>query len=96
MIVALAVGLALLIQAFVVKPYHVLNWDKGGTTHGTPHDYDRHVPLMVIGPGVQPGVRKDEPASPEMAAVILAKSLGIAPPEKAAVDVPRGLFEGGK
>lgn len=78
----------------VLKPYHVLNWDKGGTTHGTPHEYDRHVPLMVIGPGIEPGVRETEQTSPEHAAVILAASLGIAAPEKAAVQVPKGLFRG--
>lgn len=28
-----------------------------GTTHGTPHDYDTHVPLVWYGAGVTPGVR---------------------------------------
>lgn len=27
-----------------------------GTTHGTPYDYDRSVPLAFIGPGVEPGI----------------------------------------
>ncbi len=28
---------------------------KTGTTHGTPHSYDTHVPLVVYGPDVKPG-----------------------------------------
>jgi hypothetical protein len=27
-----------------------------GTTHGSPHDYDRRIPLVFWGPGVEPGV----------------------------------------
>jgi hypothetical protein len=79
---------------FVTRPYHIMgkDWAKGGTTHGSPHDYDRHVPLMVIGPGVKRGVREKERVSPELAAVILAKALGMEPPAKAAGGVPRGLF----
>ncbi|MCG6925062.1 MAG: alkaline phosphatase family protein [Acidobacteria bacterium] len=26
-----------------------------GTTHGTPWSYDTHIPLMLMGPGIQPG-----------------------------------------
>jgi predicted AlkP superfamily pyrophosphatase or phosphodiesterase len=78
----------------VLKPYHYF-WDyfKGGTTHGSPHDYDRHVPLLVMGPGVRGGVSKEE-VTPQSAAVILAKLLGIQPPASAEVGVPKGLFKG--
>ena len=27
----------------------------GGTGHGTPYNYDQHVPLLVLGYGIQPG-----------------------------------------
>ncbi|MCP5112022.1 MAG: alkaline phosphatase family protein [bacterium] len=26
-----------------------------GTSHGTPHNYDSHVPIMFLGPGIRPG-----------------------------------------
>jgi hypothetical protein len=77
----------------VPKPYHLILDLKRGyqTTHGTPYDYDTHVPLLVYGPGVRPGVRK-EPASPLSAAAILARGLGIDPPENAEAGVPDKLF----
>lgn len=65
---------------------------KSGTTHGSPHDYDTHVPLVVYGPGIKTGVRK-EAVTPQAAAVILAHALGIDRPEKAEVTMPDGLFE---
>jgi hypothetical protein len=67
-------------------------WSRGGgTTHGSPHDYDRWVPLIVYGPRIEKGVRK-ELVSPEAAAPILAEALGIKPPSGARVGVPEGLF----
>ena len=38
----------------VLEPY----WIRGGTsgaTHGTPYNYDTHIPLIFMGPGVRPG-----------------------------------------
>jgi hypothetical protein len=77
--------------SLVQKPYYLLGSALTGTTHGTPHDYDTHVPLVVYGPGVKACVRKER-VSPEAAAVILAAGLGIKPPAKAVVKVPAGLF----
>jgi predicted AlkP superfamily pyrophosphatase or phosphodiesterase len=77
----------------VLKPYYL--WGNGlnrGTTHGTPYAYDTHVPLLVYGPGVRPGVRAEN-VTPLSVAAILAHSLGIAPPEKCDTPVPEGLFE---
>jgi predicted AlkP superfamily pyrophosphatase or phosphodiesterase len=65
---------------------------KTGTTHGAPYEYDTHVPLVVFGPGVKAGVRKDR-VTPQAAAVVLARALSIDPPAKAEVTVPEGLFE---
>jgi hypothetical protein len=76
----------------VLEPYCLMMERLEGTTHGSPHPYDTHVPLVVFGPGVRPGVRKER-VSPELAAVILAKALGLKAPAKAAVTVPEGLFE---
>jgi arylsulfatase A-like enzyme len=39
----------------VMKPYHVLESEKAGTSHGTPWSYDAHVPLILFGRGVRPG-----------------------------------------
>lgn len=75
----------------IVKPYHFISSALTGTTHGSPHAYDTHVPLVAYGAGVKPGVRKER-VSPEAVAVILSAGLGIAPPAKAAVKVPAGLF----
>src|SRR5207237_723313 len=63
----------------IVKPCCVFWPYESGTTHGTPHDYDRHVPLLVCGRGVAPLVRS-EPVTPLAVAGILARSLGIDAP----------------
>lgn len=80
--------------SFVPKPYWLgSDWTAAtGTGHGSPHPYDTHVPLLVYGPNVKPGVRKDE-VVPAAIAAIFAKALGIAPPAKAEYGVPDGLFE---
>ena len=80
--------------SLVLKPY----WLDGdsrlstGTSHGTPHPYDTHVPLLVYGPNVKPGVRKEE-VPPAVIGSVFAKALGIAPPARAEYPVPAGLFE---
>jgi hypothetical protein len=76
----------------VVQPYHLITSRLSGTTHGTPHPYDTHVPLLVSGPGVKHAIRRD-PVTPQAAAVILARALGVPPPAKAEATLPAGLFE---
>jgi hypothetical protein len=79
--------------AVVVKPYHVFNeLFTTGTTHGTPHEYDTHVPLLAYGPGVRAGIRP-EAVTPQACAAILAQALGIAPPAAAEVPVLASLTE---
>ena len=63
-----------------------------GTTHGAPHSYDTHVPLLVYGPGVKGGPR-DEAVAPLHAAPVAAKFLGVPPPARAMYGVPRTLVE---
>jgi hypothetical protein len=77
--------------AIVLKPYWLFSSLLMQTTHGTPHPYDTHVPLLVVGPGVKPGVRQDA-VTPLAAAAILARGLGIPPPAKAEYGVPENLF----
>lgn len=75
----------------IQKPYHLLTTRLTGTTHGTPHAYDTHVPLLVYGGGVRPGARRER-VTPQAAAVILSKALGIKPPAKADAEMPDHLF----
>ena len=69
---------------------HLLGEQMTGTTHGSPHAYDTHVPLLVYGPNVKAGVRS-EPVTPQLAPVLLAHGLGIPPPAAAEVTVPDGV-----
>lgn len=76
----------------VLQPYCLMSTYLTGTTHGTPHSYDTHVPLLVYGPHIRPQVRTDA-VTPQAATVILAQALGIQPPRDADVPVPEHLFE---
>jgi hypothetical protein len=76
----------------VLKPYWLLGEPlETGTTHGSPHDYDTHVPLLVYGPGIVPGIRVER-ISPLATAAIFARALRIPAPSDADTPVPRGLF----
>ena len=76
----------------VLRPFYLSSKYPTGTTHGTPHSYDTHVPLMIFGPGIRPGVRA-EAVTPQALAAIFARALEICPPVTAEEDVPEGLFE---
>lgn len=52
------------------------------TTHGTPYAYDTHVPVLLMGAGIRPGVYSS-PASPSDIAPTLAFLLGVAAPNGA-------------
>jgi predicted AlkP superfamily pyrophosphatase or phosphodiesterase len=51
-----------------------------GTTHGSPYFYDRHVPWILYGPGISPGMRKDRVGATDVAPT-LAGILGVATPD---------------
>ncbi len=46
------------------------------TTHGSPYFYDQHVPVILFGAGVKPGVRT-EPATPADLTATLASIVGV-------------------
>lgn len=67
---------------FVVQPAEgcLLSIFDTGTSHGSPYDYDRRVPILFRGPGVDAGTLPDCAATVDMAPALAAR-LGIpAPP----------------
>ena len=62
-----------------LQPYNY--WGQGNATHGTPHDYDAHVPVLFYGPPFKPG-KYDEFARVVDMAPTLAEVLGITPLER--------------
>jgi predicted AlkP superfamily pyrophosphatase or phosphodiesterase len=67
-----------------VKNYVYLGGYVGGTGHGTPYDYDRHVPIVFMGPGIEPG-RRDVETGPEDIAWTLGRLLGLPYPQQDSV-----------
>ncbi len=63
----------------VWKPFYIRNYSGIGASHGTPWSYDTHVPIILLGPGIRPGVYQS-PAAPTDIAVTLAALLGINAP----------------
>ena len=65
---------------YQVKP-HWIERSGTGSTHGTPYNYDTHVPLLWFGVGVTPGIRTERVGVDDLAPT-LAHILGIsAPPQ---------------
>jgi hypothetical protein len=79
----------------LAKPYSFFSYSlllgyPAGTSHGTPYPYDTHVPLLVYGPGIPGGVRR-EAVSSLAAPAVLADALGIARPADAEAPAPTSL-----
>jgi Type I phosphodiesterase / nucleotide pyrophosphatase len=53
-----------------------------GTTHGSPHNYDAHIPLVFMGPGVVPGRYHQHAALNDLAPTVAAM-VGVAAPSGA-------------
>lgn len=62
---------------FVTMPYSQPG--ASGTTHGSPWNYDSHVPLMMFGHGIRAG-KHDRQISPAAIAATVARLIGIDPP----------------
>jgi hypothetical protein len=68
---------------FAVKPLWMLSNSTTGTTHGSPHEYDTHVPMMLYGPRwIRPG-RVDLRVEEADFAPTLAKLLNVPTPPSA-------------
>ena len=61
---------------YVLNPYWILDGSPTGTNHGSPWDYDAHVPIMLFGKDVTPGTYTDDVAPVDIAPT-LAALLGI-------------------
>jgi hypothetical protein len=53
--------------------------DSRGTTHGSPWQYDTHVPLLLLGAGIRPG-QYDRPVSPASIAATIARMVHVDTP----------------
>jgi len=74
---------------WVLDPYCLPREKRKGTSHGSPYDYDAHVPLLLIGAGIRSG-SFERAVSPSCIASSVARLLHIAPP---AGNVERPLEE---
>lgn len=74
----------------VLEPY----WLDGMTTasHGSPHAYDREVPLVAMGPGIRMGQRIETPVSPGIGVVLASRVLGLPKPIAAVDELPAGVL----
>ena len=58
----------------ILEPYWIRQAQ--GTTHGTPYNYDAHIPLILMGRGIKPGHYSDQAALNDLAPT-LATLLGV-------------------
>jgi predicted AlkP superfamily pyrophosphatase or phosphodiesterase len=64
---------------FQVRPFWITGSRETGTSHGSPYEYDNHVPLLFWGAGVRPGLH-GHPVDVADLAPTLAALLGISAP----------------
>jgi hypothetical protein len=69
---------------YALTPYCITGGSGKGTTHGSPWHYDTHVPLMLVGSGVEKGEHRRQ-VSPACIASTVAHLVG--------VDAPAGNIE---
>ncbi len=80
-------------DVYIIPPayYLILGTLSQGTDHGTPHEYDRYIPVLAYGVGVPKVGERKEAVSSLIVAPYLSQLLGINPPVKAAEKLPTGL-----
>jgi predicted AlkP superfamily pyrophosphatase or phosphodiesterase len=66
------------------EPFYL--FDQTGTSHGTPYEYDNHVPVIFMGSGIKAGVYAQRAAVNDVAPT-LAQILGVAKPAGASGQV---------
>ena len=55
----------------VMQPWTIPNLQ--GTTHGSPYDYDRIVPLAFLGPGIESQIRYDDARTIDLLPTLFAR-----------------------
>ena len=65
------------------KQWHLVDAQARGTSHGSPYEYDTHVPVLFFGAGVRAGVHEQRVGTTDVAPT-LAELLGVTVP--AAID----------
>jgi len=76
----------------VTKPFAMpLGWPSLGTTHGTPHPYDTHVPVLAYGHGIPALKTHRERTSALIVAPIVCRALGIEPWAGLSEKLPAGF-----
>ena len=75
-----------------LNEYTYLTSAAGGTGHGSAYEYDRHVPLVFMGPHIKPGTY-DADTAPEAIAPTLGALLGIDYPLQDAGRVLTEMFQ---
>ena len=65
---------------FVLKPYWMFTSSTASTTHGSPHPYDTHVPILFYGPAWMRAGRIDQRVEVVDIAPTLSALLGVAAP----------------
>jgi arylsulfatase A-like enzyme len=68
---------------YMLKPHWKFGLRSAGTTHGSPHPYDTHVPILLYGPAWIGKGRIDKRVEVVDIASTLAELLGVAPPAAA-------------
>jgi len=63
----------------IIKPFMFLAEGEIATTHGSPYDYDTHVPIILFGPGIRPNRYHGE-CSPSDITPTLCDLIGVEPP----------------
>ena len=61
----------------LTEPYYL--FDATGTSHGTPYNYDNHVPVIFLGAGIKPGIYPEKIAVNDVAPTV-ASILGVDQP----------------
>jgi len=74
----------------VPEPYYL--FEATGTSHGTPYDYDNHVPLIFMGEAIKPG-RYSMPVIENDIAPTLAEILGVERPSGSFGQVLRQILK---
>jgi arylsulfatase A-like enzyme len=75
-----ATNLAARLGVYVRYRPNTLDFGSGRATHGSPHYYDRHVPLVFLGAGIEGGSSEERAATVDVAPT-LARLTGVPVPD---------------